>query len=159
MIFSGKGIYSINLKDGEKSLIVDMKKEWGIQSSVLLTNKTTFEGETLLIFEDRLIWVDSKTAEKTAEFNFGMTLNNVENFSIKQVNNSLLIEMTKGSEIFLYVLSAPSRSLRYFHSIWALDGMVNYIRYDSNGIYLLGENKQGTAGALNAVSLTAYQVP
>lgn len=120
-----------------------------------------FGGELLLFFSDRLVWVNSATAEKIDEIDLGMSIvsGNVSGVLLNRVNNSLLFEAQTSGMIYLYVIDEPSRRLRYYQSIASGYGMASYLRYDSEGLYLLGHSSRGVAGSSSSVSLTAYRIP
>lgn len=124
------GITAIDMTDGSEMWHHDMRDP-------LIFDDRTFDGEILLVFEDRLVWID---------------------LSIAQVNNSILLEVPAdgGQTIYLYVIDEPSRQLRYYQSIATYDG---YLRYDNLGLYLLSMNAKGRTGTLGSVSLSAYVIP
>ncbi len=161
LVFSGNGVYSIAPESGEMTRIVDMKKDWGISTAPLTIDYSMFGGELLLFFSDRLVWVNSATAEKIDEIDLGMSIvsGNVSGVLLNRVNNSLLFEAQTSGMIYLYVIDEPSRRLRYYQSIASGYGMASYLRYDSEGLYLLGHSSRGVAGSSSSVSLTAYRIP
>ena len=159
-VFSGNDVYEVDLDSGQLDVAVSMKDDWGISSDPLIFDDRTFDGEILLVFEDRLVWIDPATAEKTGEVDLGLSV--VDGYwidlSIAQVNNSILLEVPAdgGQTIYLYVIDARSRQLRYYQSIATYDG---YLRYDNLGLYLLSMNAKGRTGTLGSVSVSAYVIP
>jgi hypothetical protein len=161
LLFSGLKILDINFQTGELTEKLDIKKDWGLKDPPVFFNNGLYENEALLFFEDRIVWVDAVTAEKTAEFDFGMSAESGNfsiGYSLYRINNSLLLEIPKKGIVYLYVLNDKTRSLKYFEEIYSSYGQSNYLKYPALGLYLLGHDKKGRAGAMQAVDITAYKI-
>ncbi len=161
LAFAGLKIVDINFSSGELTEKLDIKKDWGMKDPPVFFNDGLYENEGLLFFENAIVWVDKTTAEKTAEFDFGMSAESGNfsiGYSLYRINNSLLLEIPKKGIIYLYVLNDKTRSLRYFEEIYSSYGQRNYLKYPALGLYLLGHDKKGRAGAMQAVDITAYKI-
>ena len=161
LAFAGLKIVDINFSNGELTEKLDIKKDWGMKDPPVFFNDGLYENEALLFFENAIVWVDKTTAKKTAEFDFGMSAESGNfsiGYSLYRINNSLLLEIPKKGIIYLYVLNDKTRSLRYFEEIYSTYGQANYQKYPALGLYLLGHDKKGRAGAMQAVDITAYKI-
>ena len=118
LFFSGKKMYELNLVTGALNEKLDIEKTWGYKKGPLFFMKGQKDNELLLFFSNELVWIDKTDLTVTTKLNLGMRVPETVKLSVIQIESSLMLVLSSnGWPYYLYVLDAPSRTLRYAQRI------------------------------------------
>ena len=146
LFFSDKKMYELNVITGTLSEKLDIEKTWGYKRSPISFMEGQKDTEFLLFFSNELVWIDKTDLTVTKKFDLGMRVPETAELSVMQIENSLIFVVSNGSRPYLYVLDAPSRTLRYVQELTSNCFEI----FADKSMYIMANKTQTT--------LTAYRI-
>lgn len=146
VFFSGKKMYELNVVTGVLTEKLDIEQEWKYKKGPLSFMEGQKDTEFLLFFSNELVWINKTDLTVTKKLDLGMRVPETAELSVMQIENSLIFVVSNGSRPYLYVLDAPSRTLRYVQEV----APNCFEIFADKSMYIMANPKQDT--------LTAYRI-
>ena len=148
LFFSDKKMYELNVVTGALNEKLDVGQAWGYKKGPISFMKGQKDNELLLFFSNELVWIDKTDLTVTTKLNLGMRVPETVKLSVMQIENSLMLVLSSNGDwpYYLYVLDAPSRTLRYAQRITSTCFEV----VADKSMYIMANKTQTT--------LTAYRI-